>query len=72
VEASRSSANSWLPIGAVEVELLRPVAPFLLCDLSNADTLLRHPAVLTCDACGKGWHVFDVDPTVTTGSHGSA
>lgn len=31
--------------------------------------MLRHPWVLTYDAAGAGWPVFDYDPTVTTPRH---
>lgn len=53
-------------LDAVETELVRPVASFLLSTLSGIEPLLQNPSVLTRDTAGRGWHVFDVDPTVTT------
>ena len=48
-----------------EFELLRPVVLWLLQELAQIDRALRHPAVLTLDAEGQGWHISDLDPTVT-------
>ncbi len=56
-------------LDAVEVDLLRPVADTLLHTVANVDTVLRHPAVQSYDALGEGWHVFDVDPTVSALRH---
>ncbi|MEZ4237926.1 MAG: hypothetical protein R3F59_17630 [Myxococcota bacterium] len=56
-------------LGAVEPERLRPVADWLLAELPGIDPVLRHPSVQTYDARGRGWHVFDVDPTVVTLHH---
>jgi len=51
---------------SVEFELLRPQAAWLLAGVTQIDEMLRHPAMQTYDALGQGWHVFDLDPTVTT------
>lgn len=37
--------------------------------VADIDPLLGHPAVLTYDALGRGWHVFDLDPTVKALRH---
>jgi hypothetical protein len=58
-------------LASVEVELLRDddTADWLLAGVGRIDELLVHPAVQTYDARGHGWHVFDMDPTVTTLRH---
>ncbi len=56
-------------LGAVEAGLLREATPWLLTEAPDLDEVLRHPAVLSWDAQGVGWHVFDVDPTVATLRH---
>ena len=56
-------------LGSVETDLLREQALWLLSGFAGLDELLRHPAMQTYDATGKGWHVFDYDPTVTTLRH---
>lgn len=56
-------------LGAVEVDLLRGEALWLLTEAPDLDGVLRHPAVLTYDATGGGWHVFDLDPTVRALRH---
>lgn len=57
-------------LDVVELDLLRgEPARWLLTGSSDADVVLEHPAVQTYDACGDGWHVFDLDPTVTTLHH---
>jgi hypothetical protein len=53
-------------LDAVEPDLIRPVSPWLLSEGAGIDVVLEHPAVQTYDATGRGWHVFDFDPTVTT------
>jgi len=53
-------------LGSVEVELLREATSWLLTEATDVDGVLRHPAVQAYDAKGTGWHVFDLDPTVTT------
>jgi hypothetical protein len=45
------------------------VADALLHTVADVDTVLRHPAVQSYDALGEGWHVFDVDPTVSALRH---
>jgi len=50
----------------VEYDLLRPVAGWLLAGVAEIDAVLQHPATRTYDALGQDWHVFDIDPTVTT------
>jgi hypothetical protein len=52
-------------LGNVETDLIRPIAPWMLQELTQIDDLLRHPAVLTHDANGQGWHVIDYDPSNT-------
>ncbi len=53
-------------LGRAENELVRPAASWLLMGASEIDEVLRHPAAQSYDALGRGWHVFDLDPTVTT------
>ena len=61
-----SPASLSRALVAVELDLLRPVADWLLAGVAEIDEMLRHPAMHTYDALGRAWHVFDVDPTVTT------
>ena len=51
---------------SMEVGLLRPIALWLLTVVPAVDALLAHPATQIYDTRGQGWHVFDLDPTVTT------
>lgn len=53
-------------LDSVEPDLLREASGWLLMGLAEVDDLLRHPAMKTYDAQAQGWHVFDLDPTVTT------
>ena len=53
-------------LDAVEPDLLRQASGWLLERVGEIDKILLHPEVQTRDACGQGWHVFDLDPTVTT------
>jgi hypothetical protein len=66
-----SPASLSRALGSVEVELLRGdgTADWLLAGACGVDSLLGHPAVQSYDAVGLGWHVFDLDPTVTTLRH---
>jgi len=64
-----SSSSISRALSSVEYELLRPVASWLLYEVADIDKVLKHPVVKTRDARGQGWHVFDVDPTVTTLRH---
>lgn len=66
-----SPASLSRALGNVEVELLRDdgTADWLLAGVCGVDALLGHPAVQTYDTVGNGWHVFDLDPTVTTLRH---
>lgn len=56
-------------LDAVEFGLLRNTSSWLLHGPSEVDPVLLHPAMQTRDACGESWHVFDLDPTVTTLRH---
>ena len=64
-----SPASVSRALDAVELNLLRETSSWLLTGASEIDPVLRHPVVQTRDACGEGWHVFDLDPTVTTLRH---
>lgn len=64
-----SPASVSRALDAVEPELLREASPWLLVEASGVDKVLRHPSAMTYDAKGQGWHVFDLDPTVTTMRH---
>jgi len=52
-------------LSAFEFKLLRPVTPWLLPELPQINEVLRHPTVLSLDAKGQGWHIFDLAPTAT-------
>src|SRR5690606_30951943 len=56
-------------LDAVEPALLREASPWLLTEAPGVLDVLRHPAVMTYDAHGHAWHVFDLDPTVRTLRH---
>ena len=64
----------WLPtqssmsrlLDDVEYGPAREFGSWLLLQVPGLVSVLQHPTVLTRDAAGKGWHVFDWDPTVTT------
>ena len=56
-------------LDVVEPELLRKASNWLLAGVGEIDEVLRHPVVQSYDTCGHGWHVFDLDPTVTTLHH---
>jgi len=54
---------------AVEPNTARIFGNWLLRRGPGISSVLNHPSVLTRDATGAGWHVFDWDPTVTTLRH---
>jgi hypothetical protein len=56
-------------LDAVEVEQIRPAVPWLLSEAADIDVVLRHPCVQTYDTRGQGWHVFELDPTMTVLRH---
>ena len=56
-------------LDAVEPDLLRKESPWLLSGVAEVDEVMRHPAMLSYDTLGQGWHLFDLDPTVTTLRH---
>ncbi|MDP1569244.1 MAG: hypothetical protein Q8L86_04505 [Vicinamibacterales bacterium] len=56
-------------LGAVDLETAQDFGGWLLRQAPASATVLQHPSVLTRDATGRGWHVFDWDPTVTTLRH---
>lgn len=56
-------------LAAVESETARSFGNWLLRQAPGIDVVLQHPSVLTRDALGGHWHVFDWDPTVTTLRH---
>ena len=64
-----SPASLSRALDAVEPELLRKQSTWLLAGVGQVDEVLRHPAMQTYDATGQGWHLFDLDPTVTTLRH---
>jgi hypothetical protein len=53
-------------LAAVETERARTFGSWLLREAPGVIDVLQHPSVLTRDAMGAGWHIFDWDPTVTT------
>ena len=56
-------------LASVESLPLSSFGAWLLIEMPGIDAVLRHPSVLTRDAVGEGWHMFDWDPTVTTLRH---
>ena len=56
-------------LDSVEPDLLREESSWLLSGVAEVDDVLRHPAMMSYDALGQGWHLFDLDPTVTTLRH---
>ncbi len=64
-----SPASVSRALDSVEPELLREASSWLLSEVGGIDDVLRHPVVQTRDARGRNWHVFDLDPTVTTLRH---
>jgi hypothetical protein len=56
-------------LAAVDADTAQVFGHWLLRQAPGTATVLRHPSVLTHDATGAGWHVFDWDPTVTTLRH---
>jgi hypothetical protein len=61
-----SPASVSRALDAVDPKVLRQESNWLLAGVSGIDEVLSHPVVQTRDACGQYWHVFDLDPTVTT------
>lgn len=61
-----SPASMSRALEGIEPELIRPAAPYLLCEMTGVDPVMLHPAAQTYDALGQGWSSFDLDPTVTT------
>lgn len=57
-----SSALSRL-LSAVDPDALAEGARWWLLEATGGLALLQNPAVLTRDAGGEGWHVFDYDPS---------
>lgn len=62
--ASPSSVSRALD--AADNDLVRPVAGKLLLETTDCVKVLRHPVSQTYDTRGHAWHVFHLDPTVTT------
>ncbi|NOY28332.1 MAG: hypothetical protein GXP62_20935 [Oligoflexia bacterium] len=52
-------------LAAVEMEVVRELGPWLLWAASGAKAILQHPSTWIIDAVGRGWQVFDYDPTKT-------
>jgi len=59
-----SPASLSRALSAVEWELLREEASWLLVGVSQIDEVLRHPVVRSRDSLGQDWHLFDLDPKV--------
>jgi len=60
-----SPASVSRALESVETALVRPVAFLLLVGVTEIGEVMRHPAAQTYDALGQGWHLFDLDWTVT-------
>ncbi len=56
-------------LAAVESDTAQSFGNWLLQQGPEIASVLQHPTVLTRDAVGDGWHIFDWDPTVTTLRH---
>lgn len=50
-------------LAATASEHTETLSEWLLLEACSGATLLAHPSVAALDAVGKGWHVFDLDPT---------
>ncbi len=64
-----SQAAMSRALGSVEHERTRDVTPWLLLQVPDARPVLESPTVLARDAAGEGWHVFDLDGSVTVLRH---
>jgi len=64
-----SPASMSRILNAVETELIRPEAGWMLTEFTGVDAVITHPAAQSYDALGQGWHVFDVDPTARPFHH---
>lgn len=60
-----SSAALSRALSKMEHAQVRPFLDRLLCSDAGVSSLLRSPHVQHRDAHGQGWHVLDLDPTVT-------
>jgi hypothetical protein len=58
-----SSTSVSRALDAACSETLRPLYPWLLVEVAGALDVLRHPSVVTRDARGEAWHLFDYDGT---------
>ena len=58
-----SSTSVSRALDAACSETLRPLYPWLLVEIAGAEDVLRHPSVVTRDARGEAWHLFDYDGT---------
>jgi hypothetical protein len=56
-------------LDSVEPDLIRPGIRWLLGEGAGIDEVLQHPASSAWDTRGQPWHLFDLDPTVTTLRH---
>lgn len=59
-----SSTSVARALDAVDAESMRAQYRWMLFDVAGAEPVLRHPSVLSRDATGRGWQVFDFDGTV--------
>jgi len=69
LESLSEATGVYVTLNPVEPALIRESTSWLLTEAPDIDAVLRHPAVLTYDAQGRGWQVFDLDPTVRTLRH---
>lgn len=60
-----SSTSLSRALADVSATSVRASHDWLLIDVPDLIPLLQHPAVLMRDTFGRGYHVFDMDPTVT-------
>lgn len=52
-------------LDAMELQQVRAVGRWMLCEATDALSVVRHAAMQTFDALGQAWHVLDYDPTKT-------
>ena len=61
-----SAASVSRALAQAESSLINEPMNQMLVEYSGALQVISHPVCQTYDAMGKGWHIFDFDPTVTT------
>lgn len=61
-----SPSSMTRALAAIDTQRIRPLARWMLVELTDLNELLRQRVVTTTDATASSWHIFDIDPTVVT------